>query len=159
MLKQHYREGDWVAIPLVEHGGWGLGLIARTKAPALIGYFFGPRRAHPPKLEDAIGLRPEDAILTGSTSDMGIRNGEWIALGGLPGWDRRNWPMVKFGQVEGPRAYLCTYDENDPNRMLRRDLVPAEQIEGLPRAGTSGHVALSIKLDNAIAKKEARSAA
>jgi len=97
--------------------------------------------------------------LTGSTGDLGLRDGEWIVLGSLPGWDRSAWPMVKFGQVEGARAYLCTYDENDPNRMVRRELVPAEQIEGLPRAGTSGHVALSIKLDTAISKKEARPAA
>lgn len=157
--KQQFGEGDWIAIPLPKRGGWGVGLIARMRSPSLVGYFFGPRRDVPPTLADVVALRPEDALLIANASDLGLRSGEWLALGSLPGWHRQAWPMPRFGTQEGERYYINTYDEDAPNRLLRQERATREQVAALPPDVASGHIALAIKLDKAIAGPEDRTAA
>ena len=60
-----YGEGDWFAVPLRE-GGFAAGVVARANPKAvLLGYFFGPRRAAVPSVEEVSRLRPDDAVLVG----------------------------------------------------------------------------------------------
>jgi hypothetical protein len=155
-----WKEGDWIAIPLVDRGGWGVGLIARLKAPTIIGYFFGPRRAKPPVLEDLIGLTPDQAVLIADTGDMGLRDQEWLVIGSQPDFQRADWPMPVFGSDNlAGQYYAVTYDEDRPNHYLGQKRISAEEYAKLPRDGSYGHVALSITLDKVLAEREALVAA
>lgn len=159
--KVNYKEGDWIALPLVRRGGWGLGLVARCKAPAILGYFFGPRRSEPPTMADTVGLMHRDAIVIGDVGDLGLLNGEWLVIGQQPNWNRGDWPMPLFTNEDGPRLYLCTYDEDDPAELVHRELTTPEQAQRLgaiPRV-VHGYRALSITLDKRLAEREAKTAA
>jgi len=159
--KVNYQEGDWIALPLIRRGGWGLGLIARCKAPAIIGYFFGPRRAEPPTVADTVALRREDALLIVDVGDLGLLNGEWKVLGHQPDWSRTDWPMPLFTTIDGPRLYLCKYDEDDPSRLVHRERTTqeaADQAGAIPR-DIYGYKALSLALDKLLAEREAKTAA
>ena len=155
-----WKEGDWIAVPLVDRGGWGVGIIARMRAPAIIGYFFGPRRTKPPTLEELIGLSPEQAVLTANTGDMGLRDQEWLVIGSQPGFQRADWPMPVFGRDNlAGQYYAVTYDEDRPNQYLDKRRISAEECARLPSDGSYGHVALSITLDKVLAEREALVAA
>lgn len=157
--KINYQEGDWVALPLVKRGGWALGLIARCKAPTIIGYFFGPRHAQPPTMQDTALLRPQDALLVADVGDPGLRKGEWLIIGHQPDWRRQDWPLPKFWRDEGPRYYLGTYDEDNPARLIHEELTTADKLVGVSPKEVYGYVALSLALDKALAEREARTAA
>lgn len=159
--KANYKEGDWIALPLIRRGGWGLGIIARCKPPTIIGYFFGPRRMAPPTLEDTIGLRYQDAIVAGDVGDLGLLNGEWQVIGHQPAFHRADWPMPLFTTVDGPRLYLCTMDEDDPGRIIPLERITAEEADrrGAIPYLAHGYRALSLKLDKRLAEQEAKTAA
>jgi len=155
-----WKEGDWIAIPLVRRGGWGVGIIARMRAPAIVGYFFGPRRTKPPTLEELVGLRPEEAVLIGNTGDMGLRDQEWLVIGSQPGFQRVDWPMPVFGRDDMAGHYFATtYDEDRPDRYLAEKRISAEEYAKLPRDVAHGHVALSLTLDKVLAEREGLAAA
>jgi hypothetical protein len=159
--KVNYKEGDWIALPVVDGGGWGLGLVARCKAPAILGYFFGPRRSEPPTMADTVGLTHRDALVIGLVGDLGLLKGEWRVIGKQPSWRREDWPIPLFTNEDGPRLYLCTYDEDDPAELLRREPTTPEQaqrIGAIPYV-SHGYLALSIRLDMKLAEREAQSAA
>lgn len=159
--KANYKEGDWIALPLIRRGGWGLGLIARCKAPTIIGYFFGPRRAEPPTMADTAGLRREDALLVVDVGDLGLLKGEWAIIGHQPSWNRADWPMPLFTTVDGPRLYLCTMDEDDPGRIVGRTRITADEaaLIGAVEREVYGYKALSLALDKLLAEREAKTAA
>jgi hypothetical protein len=159
--KPNYKEGDWIALPLIRRGGWGLGLIARCKAPAIIGYFFGPRRSSPPTMADTAGLRREDAVTVVDVGDLGFRKGEWLVVGSHPNWDRADWPMPLFTTQDGPRLYLSTYDEEDPSQLFHRERTTQEEADrrGAIERSVFGYAALSLKLDKLLAERETQSAA
>jgi hypothetical protein len=140
MAKVKYREGDWFAVPL-RGGGFGVVLIARANlGGVLLGYFFGPRHAQVPALEDVADLRPRDAVLVGKFGHLGIVEGEWPLLGRLSGWDRREWPtpvFVRYEELTG-RSFRIFYDNNDPNRVLRREQVAPGVAEQAPKDGLMG---------------------
>jgi len=127
--KVNYIEGDWIALPLVRRGGWGLGLIARCKAPSLLGYFFGPRFAQPPTMADVAGLRREHALLVANLGDLGLLNGEWLVVGHHPNWNRADWPIPLFVTKDGPRLELCTIDENHPGKIVYFEPITAEDAD------------------------------
>ncbi len=155
-----WKEGDWVAVPLVRRGGWGVGIIVRMKGRAIIGYFFGPRRPEPPTLEELVGLQPEEAVLIANTGDLGLREKEWLLLGSQPGYARSDWPLPEFGRTDMCGFhYAVTHDDDDPDEVLRERRITKEECARLPEDVVSGHVALSLKLDLTLAKREAQAAA
>lgn len=137
-----YSEGDWFAVPLRD-GGFAVGVIARAmprKEGVLLGYFFGPRRYEIPTHEDLSGLSASDAVMVEMFGDLGIIRGEWPLLGRINGWDRTAWPTPEFGRFEEltGRAFKVTYDDDNPNRVVREEQVDPGGLVGLPGDGLSG---------------------
>jgi hypothetical protein len=94
MTKLPYAEGTWFAVPLRD-GGYASGLVSRM-APTgrvLLGYFFGPRRAAAPRLEDVRGLVPADAVLVQRFGDLYLIERRWPILGRYKDWQRDAWPI------------------------------------------------------------------
>lgn len=123
MATVRYREGDWFGVPLRETG-FATGLVARTNRDGvLVGYFFGPRRAGQPTLDDVRDLTPDDAVLIGKFGDLGLVNGDWPTIGRAETWDRRAWPMPIFIRHEELTGcdFLVHYDEDDPNHVIREE--------------------------------------
>jgi hypothetical protein len=137
-----YSEGDWFAVPLRD-GGFAVGVIARAmprKEGVLLGYFFGPRRLVPPRLETLRSLSVADALAVGIFGDLGIISGEWPLLGRINDWDRVTWPMPAFGRFEEltGRAFRVIYDDENPNMVLREEQIDSNELNGLPKDGLSG---------------------
>jgi hypothetical protein len=117
----NYREGDLFAVPLTE-AGYGVGLVARAQ-PAhggvLFGYFFGPKRANVPALDELEAIAPTDAVLIRRFGHLEIRQGRWPVIGNQEEWDRTQWAMPTF--IRRPSlgsAMLVTYADDDPSRMI-----------------------------------------
>ncbi|MHB1594942.1 MAG: Imm26 family immunity protein [Streptosporangiaceae bacterium] len=140
MAKVKYREGDWFAVPL-QGGGFAVGLIARANpGGVLLGYFFGPRRSGVPALSDVAGLRPDDAVLVRKFGHLGIAQGKWPLLGRADGWDRREWPtpvFIRYEELTG-RSFRVIYDDDDPNKVLREELIAPGEAEQGPKDGLMG---------------------
>lgn len=159
--KPNYKEGDWIALPLIRRGGWGLGLVARCKSPTIIGYFFGPRFAEPPTMVDTLRLRRDSALIVADLGDLGFRTNEWLVIGHQPNWNRGDWPLPLFAAKDGPRLYLCTLQEEDPTKLVLHHRITQEEADrmgAIPRE-VYGYKALSITLDKLLAEREAQTAA
>lgn len=144
MADVNYREGDWFAVPLRD-GGYALGVIARSNPKgALLGFFFGPKRAEVPSLAAVVGLTPADAILVERFGHLGLVNGDWLNLGPVAGWHRSLWSSTAFGHREplGSRCFKVIYDDDDPAKRLRTEAASADEIDRLPRDGLSGAAAV-----------------
>lgn len=144
MVKKNYKEGSWFAVPL-EPNGYVIGLAARN-APrgAILGaYFFGKRYDCVPELSELNSLQPEDAVKILQVGDLGLINGEWTVIGRFPDWDRSKWPIPKFLMREPitNRCWMITYSDDDPNRMISRQLITDEKAEGLEPDVLSGYKA------------------
>src|SRR5262245_17794860 len=113
-----YREGDWFAVPLRDHG-FALGRIARVskRGRILLGYFFGLRTSHPLPLDDVRSHKPEEAVIVRQFGDLSLANGDWPIIGNSGDWERRAWPMPDFGRyVEGDSgAWRVHYPDEDPS--------------------------------------------
>ncbi|MGY2703348.1 Imm26 family immunity protein [Nocardioides sp. HB32] len=148
MVKLNYAEGDWFAVPL-RTTGFALGIIARANPKAaLLGYFFGPLRPHPPGLDDTTELLPHQAILVGRFSHLGIRGGSWPLLRQEPGWDRSAWPtpiFVRYEELTG-RTFHVHYDDADPARLIGETLVARGLAEQGPRDGLMGAGYVELRL-------------
>ncbi len=140
MARVKYREGDWFAVPL-QDAGFAVGLIARANpGGVLLGYFFGPRRSGVPALGEVTGLRPGDAVLVRKFGHLGIAQGKWPLLGRADDWDRREWPtpaFVRYEELTG-RSFRVIYDDDDPNKVLREELVAPGEAEQGPKDGLMG---------------------
>ena len=140
MARVAYREGDWFGVPLRD-GGFGIGLIARANpGGVLLGYFFGPMRPDVPKLEDVVGLRPDDAVLVRKFGHLGITQGKWPLIGRTVGWERRYWPtpvFVRYEELTG-RSFRVYYDDNNPNKVIREEAVPPGEADQAPKDGLMG---------------------
>ena len=139
MAKINYQEGDWFAVPL--EGGYAVGIVARSNPrAALLGYFFGPRRDEIPSLDELGGLRADSAILIGLFRHLGLKHGDWPILGQLEVWNRESWPMpvfVRHEELTG-RSFRVIYDDDDPGRLVREELIPpGSGVQG-PRDGLMG---------------------
>jgi Immunity protein 26 len=137
MVKVNYEEGDWFALPLRE-GGFAVGVVARANPEeALLGYFFGPRRAELPSLADVADLKAADAVFVAKFGHLGITQGKWPLLGRLEGWRREDWPMpvfVRYEELTG-RSFRVFYDENDPSKLVREEQVSRGEAEQGPKDG------------------------
>jgi len=140
MARVDFPEGTWFAVPLRE-GGFGVGVVARANAGGvLLGYFFGPKLAEVPRLDELAGLRAEDAALVAMFGHLGLKRGEWPVLGRLDGWDRQEWPMpvfVRYEELSG-RSFKVFYDDDNPNKVIREEQVPPGEAEQGPKDGLMG---------------------
>jgi hypothetical protein len=140
VARQNYAVGDWFAVPLRD-GGFAVGLIARAHpGGVLLGYFFGPKRAEIPRLDEMEGLKAVDAVLVRKFGHLGLVGKKWPRLGQLEGWDLREWPMpvfVRYEELTG-RSFRVFYDENDPNKLIRKEQVPPGEAEQGPKDGLMG---------------------
>jgi hypothetical protein len=152
--KQHYREGDWFAVPL-EESGYALGLIARMKKSGIFGYFFSRRYAEVPTLVDAARLRSADAIERLIFGDLDLLNRAWPVLGALPAWDRQQWPMPSFvhRDVVSGCPYIRTRDQESLNLLSERRAREEETV-GLPEDGSFGAGAVVIRISHLIRQQE-----
>ena len=140
MVRPNLVEGDWFAVPLRE-GGYAIGLVARANPNGvLLGYFFGPRHKVMPSLLDVEDLEPGDAVLVGKFGFLGLKQGRWPILGRLRGWNRDSWPMptlIRYEELTG-RSFRVYYDDNDPNRLIREELIHPGRVESGPNDGLMG---------------------
>jgi hypothetical protein len=148
MARIKYREGDWFGVPLRPEG-YGLGVVARANPRGvLFGYFFGPKQMQVPALSDAASLLPEEAVLVGMFGHLGITSGKWPLLGQLAGWQRDKWAMPEFCRYEEltGRSFRVTYAPDDPNKVIREDLVEPGVAEQLPKDRLMGAGAAEVHL-------------
>ena len=133
-------EGLWVAVPL-RTNGYAVGLVARcSKDGVSLGYFFGPKRAEVPAIDEVQRLSPSEAILVQRFGDLGIHERSWPLLGVARPWDRIAWPtpmFVRYEELTG-RSFRVSYDDDDPSEVVREDQVPAGAAEQGPRDGLLG---------------------
>ena len=107
-----------------------------------------------------MGLKSEEAVLSANTGDLGVREKEWLLLGSQPDYARSDWPLPEFGRTDMCGFhYAVTHDDDDPDEVLRERRITKEECARLPEDVVSGHVALSLKLDLTLAKREAQAAA
>ena len=97
-----YREGQFFLVP-IERAVYAVGLVTRapTRGGVLLGYFFGPRRAHPPAEKWLNGLNPALAALACRFKDSALYHGDWKLLGMLDGFSRAAWPVPPFHRFDG----------------------------------------------------------
>ena len=140
VAKPKYGPGSLFAVPLND-GGYGLGLVARTSSRSiLLGYFFAQRRAQVPMLSDVKNLSPNDSVLIGRFSNLGLKQGKWEVLGPMVGWVPEEWPMPVFARTEPitGRSIQVHYDDSDPSRRLGEEAVPSGDNDGKPEDGLMG---------------------
>lgn len=151
-----YKEGDWFSVPLKD-GTYGVGLVARSPkgGKVLLGYFFGPKRATPPSVDDIARLEKEDAVLVARFGDLGLYNGEWSVVGRSGPWDRTAWPMPAFARTastDSSRAYLTLYADDDPTQTLRETACDAEEASRFPQDGVWGYGAIEVILTDLLSR-------
>lgn len=134
-----YSEGEVFAIPLTEQFS-ALVVVARKSPRGIVlGYFFAPFRVD---LADGsiASLRSEAALLVAHFGDPAIRDGSWERVGNVPNWCPQDWSSRFFRrQVEPYGVWIRTeYDDLNPEKVIREDMVPPDEVEGLPSAGMLG---------------------
>jgi len=149
-----YKEGDWFAVPLRD-GGFAVGLVARARRQGkiLFGYFFGPRRASPPSLDELAGLSPKDALRALCFGDLGMIEQKWPIIGQLPCWSREEWPMQDFvrrDEISG-RAWRVRYSDVDPSEVIAEEAISSENAE-LENDGLFGYGAVELLLTHLLSK-------
>ena len=152
MTRVRYAEGDWFAVPLRD-GTFATGVVARANRDGvLLGYFFGPRTAALPTIDDVQSLIPAGAALIGTFGHLGLRGGSWPIIGRNT-WDRDCWPMPVFARYEEltGRWFNSYYDSDDPNRLVREVAVSASEAIGNPRDGLMGAGYVEIALTRLLA--------
>jgi hypothetical protein len=155
MTRLPYFEGDFIAIPLRDGSGYGVGRIARM-APGgrlLVGYFFGMKFRRPPSVSELEHLTATDACLIRQFADLGLMSGTWQALGGHETLDRRAWPMPNFGRRESltGRAIRYEYPDDNPNARPREEHISSAELDRLPAAGIDGSGLLEMRLTRLLA--------
>ena len=152
-------EGTWFGVPLKD-GGFAVGLAARSNRKGLcLGYFFGPRSALVPTLDQVRQLRPGQAMWVEQFGDLGLIRDEWPVIGLEPEWERKTWPVPPFVRYDeiGRTALEVLYDDDlscvseqpcDPN--LRHVL---------PEDGLAGYQSVELLLNRMLAEpKQGRTA-
>ena len=112
----------------------------RIRKGTLLGYFFGPKRAVVPSIDDLADLKAEGAVLVGRFGYLGLKHGTWPVIGRLEDWDRTEWPMpvfVRYEELTG-RSLSVFYDDGDPARVVREDQVAPGLDEQGPKDGLMG---------------------
>ncbi|MEV7664130.1 Imm26 family immunity protein [Paenarthrobacter sp. NPDC089316] len=132
--------GRPLAAPLND-GGYGLGLVARMSSQGiLLGYFFAPKWAQVPSLPEVKSLSPNDSVLIGRFSSLGLKQGAWEVLGSVLGWVPEEWHLPVFARTEliTGRSIRVHYDDSDPSWRLGEETAPGGDNEGKPEDGLMG---------------------
>jgi hypothetical protein len=148
VVRVQYAEGDWFAVPLRD-SGFAAGIVARVnRSGVLFGYFFGPRRATIPTVDEFLDVAAGDAILVRTFGDLSLMDGTWPVIGRLSGWDRMAWPLPTFGRFEEltGRAFAVEYVDDDPNSQPREWQIAPEDLVRYPKDGLSGAGLIEITL-------------
>jgi immunity protein 26 of polymorphic toxin system/regulator of ribonuclease activity B len=143
-----YQEGDWFLIPLGD-GTYAVGLAARVNGDGLVlGYFFGPPRQTPPRLEDLATLTSKDAIKVGFFGDLSLFRGDWPVLGHLATWDQTPWPVPAFGRHNEftNESWRVEYEDGSFDAPAREEVISFEECALLPRDVVSGAGAIEVVL-------------
>jgi hypothetical protein len=153
-VRQRYREGDWFAVPL-DDGRYVLGRISRHSHGIIFGYFFAPPFDHVPTLEEAGGRTADDSFLQLRFGHLGLRDGEWPALGQTGDWDRDAWPLLEFENrlsVKGRPdvLYAVRLDEDTVARMVSRRKIDLSEAGRRPDEALFGHLAVVTHLQRCL---------
>ncbi|MBK8498907.1 MAG: hypothetical protein IPL52_08845 [Flavobacteriales bacterium] len=124
MKKLPYTEGTWFAVPL-RTGGYSLGVVARaaSRGKVILAYLFKRRLTSPPKLDECVGLEPNEATMVVRIGDLGLIRGDWPIIGIDSKWMRSMWSLPQFLRVEelSNRAWKVTYSNDDPNHVISEE--------------------------------------
>lgn len=142
--KLPYTNGDFVAVPLHDDGGYAVGLIvAHDGRGIVIGYFFGMRYEQVPPLAVLGGLGVSDAFRGMRFGDLGLLRSEWPVLGQHPNWCADDWPMPWFGRRgTAEKSFKVMYSAGELARPTVEEVITAGECNGLPRDALSGSVAV-----------------
>jgi hypothetical protein len=143
------REGDLFCVPLGA-GGYGVGLVARSKGPAVLAYLFGPRCQSRPSAECARGLASSRAILVARVAVRKLRNGAWPILGQVERWSRDAWPMPLFASIDllhPDTAYVRHYGDANLVIPVAQRAIPSREAGSYLSDGIYGSEALEAELD------------
>lgn len=145
-MKLPYQEGTWFGVPL-RQGGFAVGLVARasSKGKIILCYFFGPRRAVVPELEELAPLKPDDAIRVFRVGDLSLIRNEWPIVGVTLNWKRSEWPMPPFVRRNelSRKAWRVYYSDGDLSRTDREEPEPYDsklEADALLGAGAAEQV-------------------
>lgn len=156
MAKKNYQEGTWFNVPLADKQ-FAVGLVARNapRGAILLAYFLRRLYDSLPSLPELRDLRPEDAVMKMRVGDLGLIRGEWKVIGRSPDWDRSQWPMPQFVQVEPitNRIWLLTYADDDPNRLVSRKLINEREAAGYDADSVYGYKAAEKVLSKVLKKR------
>lgn len=135
-----YADGDLVAVPLREGGGYAVGLIAAHDGlGGVIGYFFDKRFDTLPTVDTAGALGHLDLLRVMRFGDLGLIQGDWVVLGEHPEWRPCEWPIPAFGRREPTgRAFKVTYAAEDLRGPIREEVIDDDECDRLPRDALSG---------------------
>ena len=154
MRRSAITPGMQFVVPLRPRG-FAILVVAKYAARAriLVGYCFGPaRRTLPTQMTQ---VKPRDTCLIGQISDGGIVSGEWQLLGGVPNFDRDDWPAERFQRSDDlGRWFIETYDDDDPNELISSVRTSADQVVDLPRNTLHDPWTLASELSTLLAAKE-----
>ena len=136
-----YKEGTLFGVPL-RRGGYGVGVVARTspQGKILLAYLFGPAWKRIPSVDEVKNLRPQDALRVARVGDLSLIDKTWPIIGQVQSWRREEWPMppfVRYEELTG-RSFRVVYDDDDPDKVLREELVPPGTAEQGPKDGLMG---------------------
>lgn len=135
-----YTNGDLVAVPLREGGGYAVGLIsAHDRRGGVIGYFFNQRFEEPPSIDVASAFGIADAVRVMRFGDLGLIKGGWLVLGKHPEWAPCEWPMPVFGRRDPTgRAFRVVYSSHDLRGPESEEVITDDECDLLPRDALSG---------------------
>lgn len=88
-------------------------MLGRHAGRTGLGWFFGPPLEAAPALADFAGLDPGEAVYVCRVNDAGLRNGQWRALGVMPGFDRETWPIPRMSELVEVGSFGLVYDYGD----------------------------------------------
>jgi hypothetical protein len=134
------REGQWFAVPIASDE-YAVGLVARAqrRGDTLFGYFFGPLRREPAKLEETSQYKAADAVLIARFRHDALVSGQWPLIASATDWNRSEWPMpefhVPFTYEATGESWAVMYADDDPDRSVRRRRISVEEEADYPADG------------------------
>ena len=143
------NEGSVFTIPL-RSGGFARGVIGRVgDGGVLFCYFYGPKLK---TIEDACidnSLAPHRHLLWGQCGDLGLQKGEWVLIGSISNWSRKNWILPQFLRLDehSGKAFISSYHE-DTLSLIDEHRVGIEtlDLDKYPKASVMGYGFVEIKL-------------
>lgn len=128
------KEGE-VYLLAMDDGRFSIGVLARVetskprKPYGIFVYFFGPFDSPPkgPFLASVLIVKSAAARLL--TSASGIYCGQWIKLGDIVSWERKDWELPRFylEDFENGRISLVELDEANLAYPIRNEVVDSKE--------------------------------